>query len=262
MAKRLAAVRGDYVSKAAPKSPAKAAERFTGFTPALDHFFADLAENMNREWFIANKPRFERSARVPLNRLLTALTLALAVRDIPLTGDPKTSIFRINRDIRFSNDKSPYKLNVSCALTRDGSKQAQGLLYIQVGLGGTFIAAGFYGPAPEQLAAFRDEIADHPKRWSETCAILAAAGLDLSRADTLARLPRGFDADRAGDHADDIRLKSFVVRREITSARRDSPDLVVDISDFAAAALPLLRFGWSALTRVAAPTHLRGPSRR
>ena len=126
-------------------------EGFQGFGSGMMGFFAELAEHQTRDWFTANRPRFDREIRLPMEQLVTSATLALAARDIPLMGIPKTSIFRINRDIRFSKNKIPYKTNASAVLTRTGTKHSQGVLYIHVGLDGAFRHSAFTGQSPKRL---------------------------------------------------------------------------------------------------------------
>lgn len=87
---------------------------FAGFTPAGPRFFRSLARTNNRNWFEANRPVYETAVREPLRALVEGLDVALAAIVPEITGDPKRSLFRINRDIRFSKDKSPYKTNAGC----------------------------------------------------------------------------------------------------------------------------------------------------
>lgn len=220
---------------------------FTGFAPDALDFFTDLGAHQTRDWFLENKQRYETRIQQPLGALVTSLALAFAAHDIPLGGDARTSLFRINRDVRFAKDKSPYKTNASAVLTRDGSKRSQGLVYIQLGPGECFAAAGFYGLEPDQLEAFRRHILARPKPWAKLEAALAASDTPLLHEDVAVRLPRGFDAEVVGDLADVIRLKAFIVRLPLTRQQIATADLVDDIIAMARTALPLLEFGWSAL---------------
>ena len=220
---------------------------FEGFAPNALDFFTELDAHQTRDWFIENKRRYESSIHQPLGTLVTSLSLAFAAHDIPLMGDPKTSLFRINRDVRFSHDKRPYKTNASAVLTRDGTKRSQGLVYIQLGPDECFAAAGFYALEPNQLEAFRRHVLAHSEQWSRAVAALSAGGMELSHDDATVRLPRGFDTASVGELSDTIRLKSFVVRMPLTRRQIESSDGIEDIVDMARAALPLLEFGWAAL---------------
>jgi uncharacterized protein (TIGR02453 family) len=220
---------------------------FEGFGPHALRFFAELDANNNRDWFHANKARYDHDIHQPMAALVSSLSLALAVHDVPLSGDPKTSMFRLNRDIRFSHDKRPYKTNTSAVLSRDGTKTGQGLLYLQIGPDQSFAALGFYMIEPPKLAAFRQAIVDRPPQWRAVAKQLGKAGLKLSTDGALIRLPRGFDAATVGDLEAVIRLKSFVVGRPIAPAALHDSGLIDSLVDFATAGLPLLEFGWRAL---------------
>jgi uncharacterized protein (TIGR02453 family) len=239
---------------------------FTGFGVGALPFFEALAANQNREWFQANKETYETQVRAPMAALVDALSFAFAAHDIPLTGDPKRALFRIHRDVRFSKDKSPYKTNAGAVITRDGSKDSPGLLYVQVGGRregghGSFTGIGFYGLEPKDLTVLRHAIADDPERWLAVRSDLNAAGLDFSSGYALARLPKGFEAHAGSPIEHDLKLRNLIVSRPIEAERLQDPALIDDIVDFAAAGLPLLRFGWSALDRARGQAAARAPAR-
>lgn len=220
---------------------------FTGFPVGTLAFLTELGVNQNRDWFEANRDRYEADVRAPLGRLVGSLTFALAANDLPLLGDPKKSVFRIHRDVRFSKDKRPYKTNASAILTRDGSKSRQGLLYIHIEPTGSFVAGGFYMPEPDQLAAIRTRIAERQREWQAVETALTKAELRFETELIANRLPKPFVAAAVADVADTLRLKSFEVSRPLTPAQLASPNLVDEIVTFARDVLPLLEFGWAAL---------------
>lgn len=223
------------------------ATHFRGFGPDALAFFEGLAAENTRDWFHAHKADYERVVKEPAMDLMADLNTAFAARDVPLHGDPSRALFRINRDVRFARDKSPYKINVSAVLTRSGDKHDQGLFYFQHGPEGSFAAAGFYALELPELAAVRARIAERPQAWREVTTTLAEAHLELSRDQVAARLPRPFVAEQVGDVADDLRLKSFTVAHPLDADVLSRPSVVDDLADFAGHALPLLRFGWRAL---------------
>jgi uncharacterized protein (TIGR02453 family) len=220
---------------------------FKGFGPRALQFFHDLALHQDRQWFQQHQPIYENEVLQPIAALITALADELARRGVPLIGDPKRSVFRIHRDVRFSSDKSPYKTHAGAVLSRDGTKNCQGLLYIHVSPDGSFTAAGFYHPGPEQLLALRTAIASPASQFQQVERALQKARLALAHNDMLKRLPRGFENVSAGPTTETLKLKSFVVHRELSEESLGRPRLVTEIADFADAALPLLRFGWAAL---------------
>jgi len=221
---------------------------FGGFGPKALDFFRALDFHQNRDWFVENKDLYERDVKAPMAALIADLAALFAARGVPLRGDPKSSMFRLNRDVRFSKDKRPYKTHAGAVLTRDGTKTMLGLLYIHIDPAGPFVAAGFYQPQPDALFALRAAIRDRPDAFAAVEKELAGAGLTLDRSDALTRLPRGFDGVAPDSPAAAaIKLRSLIARRAIEPDQIFRPDLTARIASFAEEALPLLRFGWSAI---------------
>ncbi len=220
---------------------------FSGFGPQAVPFFKALAFHQTKDWFEANRAIYEGEVKGPLGDLVEELAARFAKAKTPLKGDRKASLFRLNRDVRFAKDKSPYKTNAGAVLTRTGTKNDPGLVYIHVAADGCFIAAGFYQPEPEALARLRAAIVRAPKAWKTMVGKLADAGLALSDEYALKRAPRGFEAIDDPEIAAAVRNASFICSREVVNARLASPKLVDDVVDFAHDAMPLLKWGWSAV---------------
>ena len=223
---------------------------FTGFGSKALTFFEDLAANQTREWFADHKTVYDAHVLHPMQALVEALSLAFAAHDIPLAGSAKASIFRIHRDVRFAKDKSPYKTNAGAVMSRDGTKTGKGILYIQVGgEERAFVAAGFYGPEPADLAAIRNAIVGAQDRWNAVVRALEHADLSLSRGNPVARMPKGFEAFAAEPFAEALKSRNFIASRQLPPERLREPGLIDDIVEFAQAALPLLAFGRNAIDR-------------
>ena len=173
---------------------------FHGFGPDAFAFLRELAAHQDRDWFAQHRERYETQARRPMIALLIALQEALKARKVSLKGDPVASVFRINRDVRFSKDKSPYKTNLSAALTRSGARDDAGVLYIQLAADACFAAAGFYNPPGDVLHAIRNTIAKNPPGFRVVVKQLAEAGLVLDPSNCLTRLPQGFPGRLPGRH--------------------------------------------------------------
>jgi uncharacterized protein (TIGR02453 family) len=219
------------------------ADRFAGFGPAAFAFLRELAAEQNRAWFMAHKDAYEADVRWPMTALLADLTSDFARLGIPLQADPKRSVFRVNRDVRFSKDKRLYKTHIGATLTRDGGKMTQGLLYIHIDPLGCFAAAGFYRPDPAQIQALRAGIAREPAAFRD-----AIRSLPLSPdEDPLKRTPRGFEHVADPDLIEALRRRSFIARLPLTEAQVGGPELIERVTAFATDALPLLRFGWRAM---------------
>ena len=155
-------------------------------------------------------------------------------------------MFRINRDVRFSNDKSPYKTHASAVLTRTGDKKSSGVLYIHIDPAGSFMAAGLFRPEPPVLQALRERLLAQPAGWRKVVTGLASHGLGLANEDTLIRPPKGVDGVPPA-LAEAIKLKSWIVRHELAPAIVAGAELVAAIASFAQQAHPLLKFAWAAL---------------
>lgn len=229
---------------------------FSGFKPDALAFFAALDTLQQRfefegarAYFNANKPAYEREVKKPLGALIETLSARFAAKGVPLRGNKHDSLFRINRDVRFSPDKSPYKTHAGAVLTPTGSKKDQGVLYIHIDPTGCLMAAGFYRPEPAQLTLLRNHVRRAFPRFAAIVRDLEAHGLPLSTGDTLKRLPRGFEDVTDTDLAQAIKLKGYTVMRPVADADVMDASLADKLEDFARLVLPLLEFGWEALAR-------------
>ena len=229
---------------------------FRGFTKDGLAFFktigtlqANLEFDAAREYYARNKPLYEREIKTPMGLLMEDLSAALRADRIPLKGDRHSSLFRINRDIRFSPDKSPYKTHAGAVLTASGSKKDQGLVYMHFDPTGCFMAAGFYMPLPAELARIRRDIRQRPDAFKDMLAAIASHGLVLDAELTLKRLPRGFEDVTDPELAKAVKLKSFTVSRDLKFEDVMNDGLVERLRVFTHEVMPLLEFGWEAIRR-------------
>jgi len=220
---------------------------FSGFGPDALPFFKALGFHQSREWFEANRATYETQVKAPLGDLVEDIAAAFAATGVPLKGDRKASLFRINRDVRFAKDKSPYKTQAGAVLTRTGAKDDHGLMYIHIAPDGCFVAAGFYHPEPENLARLRRAIVRAPGNYHGIVDALAQAGVAFSHEENLKRLPRGFETIAEPKLAAAVMKKSFIGSKPIPDARLGAPALVDDLVAFGRQAVPLLRWGWAAI---------------
>jgi uncharacterized protein (TIGR02453 family) len=222
-------------------------DTFTGFVPETLKFLKALGFHQTKLWFDENRDIYVSALKRPMEAYVAELSKACADHDIPLKGEPSRATFRLNRDVRFSKDKKPYKTNAGCVLTRTGLKGSPGVLYTHIDPSGCFFAAGFYRPEPQQLLAIRHAIVKKPAAFVAIEKKLATAGLKLSVEDTLTRNPRDFAAvdERV---TGSVRLKSFIARRPLEDdVIVDGRKLLKAATIFARDALPLLNFGWSVI---------------
>lgn len=137
------------------------------FKPDYLEFFKELAGNNHKEWFDIHRKRYEQSVKIPMQVFVKDLILTLNRFDKEIQIEPKDAIFRINRDIRFSKDKSPYKLHSSAVISKYGKKdKSYPGLYIELGPEYFGIYGGLYMPDSKEIQDIRTYIADHQKEFS------------------------------------------------------------------------------------------------
>lgn len=129
-------------------------------------FLKDLAKNNNRDWFQANKARYEADLKKPFEHFISKIILEIQKVDDRVVLEPKKAIFRINRDTRFSKDKSPYKTNVGAYISPKGvqSKELPGF-YIHLEQGTFMLGGGAYFLEKEPLYRVRQHIMLNPERF-------------------------------------------------------------------------------------------------
>ncbi|MCB0757890.1 MAG: DUF2461 domain-containing protein [Flavobacteriales bacterium] len=130
------------------------------FSPDFNRFFIELAANNNKDWFHANRTRYENVVKQPFERFVGEMITRVAKVDPKVRIEPKEAIFRINRDVRFSKDKAPYKLNRSALISAAGRKDmnAPGI-YFELGPEVVRIYGGAYMPDKDALIRIRSRIA-------------------------------------------------------------------------------------------------------
>lgn len=197
----------------------------------LTQFLTELSENNNRPWFIMNKPRYD-ILRAEFLDVVTELIRELARFD-PLVADcnPKKAMFRINRDIRFSNDRSPYKTRFSAGITPNDKRRPSAgggsTYYFHIEGDGTLgIGAGEYLPPPDRLRAIRENVVNDATGFAKLLKNkqLRATYGDLPDDDKLKRPPKGFDPEHP--HIEYLKLKSFFVWTEV-KLELNAPDKLV-----------------------------------
>jgi uncharacterized protein (TIGR02453 family) len=212
----------------------------TPFTDATLEFLAELSLHNERPWFQANKARYETEVLRPLHEYVVEGSLECEAVGLPIKGDPKNSVYRIYRDVRFSNDKSPYKTFASALLTRNGMKHGEGVLYLHVDPAGPFFACGFYEPRKEVLQGFRKTMVQDPEAWQEVISRVP----ELSRDGALTRVPKGFESHKGSELESSLQLKHFIATLPLEPEELFAADLPAKGSAFALRCQPLLEWGW------------------
>lgn len=131
-------------------------------------FYSDLEKNNNREWFQANKSRYESNVKLPFQNFVKDLINTISEIEGPVPMEAKEAIFRIHRDIRFSKDKTPFKLHAGALISPGGKKDMSTPgLYFQANHQNIRIYSGIYKMTKEQLRKVRFHIRDHSTELNE-----------------------------------------------------------------------------------------------
>lgn len=203
---------------------------------------AELEKNNNRDWYTEHKEDFKAKVIQPFGQILETISDRLMAHDMDFRGGSKT-VFRMNRDVRFSKDNSPYKTNISGMLTPSGDKsERNGFVYIQMDAKGGFAAFGRYNLRPAALGPIRDRILEEPKTFGKILGGLKEDNLDLVRDDTLKSMPRGYSEHDEHEFADELKLKSMMVRLDLPKKAFTSGDVINIVSDTALKCQSFIRF--------------------
>jgi uncharacterized protein (TIGR02453 family) len=176
------------------------------FGPELFAFLAELAESNDREWFAANKPRYEAHVLEPALDFIEAFGPRLHAISPHFRADPRRvggSLFRIYRDTRFSKDKTPYKTAAGMHFRHEQGKDAHAPgFYLHLAPGDVFAGGGIWHADTKTVTAIREAIVADPEGWRA-----ATAGIDLAAGASLKRVPTGFDKEHP--LAEDLKRKDY-----------------------------------------------------
>lgn len=222
---------------------------FGGFRPAAFKFLRDLERNNEKAWFEANRDVYEREVRKPMRQLVEMLDAKLASIAPEIVGDPRRSMFRIHRDVRFSRNKAPFKTNAGVWLYhrdagrkvgRDGESGGAGF-YFHIDPAICFLAGGMWMPARPALSRIREAIAEKPAALARlTSAPDFRRRFQFSEEAKLRRVPQGFTPDHPA--AEWLKLQSFTARAFIEPSVVTSPRLVDRLCRDFALLVPLVRW--------------------
>lgn len=184
--------------------------------PQTLRFLTQLKENNNKPWFDAHRAQYE-AARIDFSNFIQLVIDAVQKSDTTITGlTSRDCLFRINRDIRFSKDKTPYKVAFGASIKRGGRKSPFAGYYFHLEPGASFIGGGLWMPEAAALKNMRQEI-DY--NWEEFQSILQEKNFkkvysDLYRGGevSLSTMPKGYERDNPA--ADYLRLKSFIAEKK------------------------------------------------
>ena len=212
--------------------------------PELFEFFRELKNNNNREWFQANKKRYEADVREPLLQFISDFGLRLPEISPYYVADARRSggsLFRINRDIRFSKDKSPYKTAAGIQFRHESGKDVHAPgFYLHLEPDSVFGGLGIWHPDTPTLNKIRDAIVENPDRWQQIVTDESfGARFELS-GDSLKRAPKGYDLDHP--LIEDIKRKDFIAGTPFTEATVCAPDFIDRFTEVCRIGAPFVEF--------------------
>lgn len=206
-------------------------------------FLKDLEKNNDKSWFDVNRPRYE-VAREAFLESVDAMIKAIAVFE-PTIGEQtaKQTVFRINRDVRFSKDKRPYKNNMSAYFNAAGKKSNLAGYYVHIEPGKSFLAAGVWMPEAAVLSKIRQEVDYNFDEWKgilkgATFKKLFPTGINAD--DKLQRPPKGYDENNPA--IETLKLKSFIGSRSFSDAEVMQKDFIKELGKTFKALKPMVDF--------------------
>ena len=200
---------------------------FAGFPPEALTFLRSLKRNNKREWFQPRKHVYDEKVRGPMMELVETLNAGLHGFAPHHVNDPAKAIYRIYRDTRFSNDKTPYKTHIAAIFPRRGhQKHASAGYYVGVSPEGVEVAGGIYMPGPQELIALRTWLAEHHAHFREA-AERPRKLMGALYGDSLQRVPKGFPADHPA--ADLLKMKQWLYYKVLDADLATSPKLAGEI---------------------------------
>jgi|KBSSwiStaDraftv2_1062776.scaffolds.fasta_scaffold236061_2 uncharacterized protein (TIGR02453 family) len=221
----------------------------TYFSKASFAFLRALARNNNREWFKAHQHQYERDVRDPFLRLITDLQAPLAKISPHLRADPRKtggSLFRIYRDTRFANDKTPYKPWAGARLFHERRREIESpSFYLHIAPADCFAGGGIWHPEPATLKRIRDFLVDNPAAWKRATQSKAFRERFEFFGESLSRPPRGYDAGH--ELIEDLKRKNFAAGEELTESRACSTELLPSVVDTFKRLAPMIDYLCAAL---------------
>ncbi len=214
-------------------------------SPSTLQFLKDLKKHNNKEWFDANRQRYS-NAKSDVEQLAAAVIGKLGSFDSSVAHlQAKECLFRINRDVRFSKNKAPYKTNMALYVSKHGKKAMDCAgYYLHIEPGSSFLAAGIWMPMAPELKKIRQEIDynfdELQKMLRQKSFRQLFPDFDRSEGVALSRPPKGYEADNPA--IDYLKLKSFIVTTPLTDPMLTGKTMVSTVTGAFKTAYPLVQF--------------------
>ncbi len=211
--------------------------------PSVVKFLSTLQKNNNKPWFDEHRKEYEK-VKSEFLLFVDELIGAISGFDGSVASlKAKDCIFRINRDVRFSKNKSPYKNNMAAYFNRAGKKGPGAGYYIHIEPGKSFAAAGLWMPEAEDLAKIRQEIDYYYDEWKKTISAASFKKMfpgGMEAGDKLIRPPKGYSEENPA--IEYLKMKSFIVSRAFTDKEIVSNGFVKEVALLFKTAKPMMDF--------------------
>jgi uncharacterized protein (TIGR02453 family) len=213
-----------------------------GFSPASLRFLRALKRNNDRDWFRARRDEYDRVVRGPMIAVIEQLAIDFRRFAPEMVASPKTSLYRVYRDTRFSPDKTPLKTHVSASFRWRGLPKGGGAgLYLEVDPRWTWMGGGFYSPEPQHLVRIRTHLSNtYPEIHRVVRGAKFRRVLGTLDGDRLTRLPRGYAADDPSSEY--LKYKYFLAGREFPAVFATTSQFYPALLETFKAVMPLVRF--------------------
>jgi uncharacterized protein (TIGR02453 family) len=206
-------------------------------------FLKDLTKNNNKPWFDEHRPQYE-TAKSDFYGLVEKLIPAIAKFDEPIGQlAVKQCVFRINRDVRFSKNKAPYKSNMACYFNQAGKNGLGAGYYLHIEPGKSFAAGGIWVPEPAVLAGIRQEIDYNFSDWKKVIDnknFKKTFTEGLRSNETLVRPPKGYDENNPA--IEFLKMKSFIVSKPFADTDLQHKNFVAEVAKTFNNMKPLIDF--------------------
>jgi len=210
-------------------------------SPRLFAFLKDLKRNNDRTWFEKNRDRYERDVKEPLQGFIVDFARPLAKISPRFVADPRRSLFRIHRDVRFSKDKRPYKTNAALHFRHERAANAHTPgFYLHLEPGGVFGGFGIWRPDGPAQSRIRGAIVADPTGWKRIVGAKRFRERLEVAGDSLKRPPRGFDPEHP--LIEDLKRKDFITVATFTETDATRPRFLDRYAEACRLAAPYVRF--------------------
>jgi uncharacterized protein (TIGR02453 family) len=203
------------------------------FSPEVFEFLKELAENNNRQWFQQNKQRDEEYVKDTAMRFIAEFGAPLKKISRHFTADPRPlagSLFRIYRDVRFSKDKSPYKVNTGIQFRHNHGKDVHAPgYYLHLEPRNVFAAVGIWRPDSTTLRKIRDAISEGPANWKKAVRGKPFRSRFELSGNSLRRAPKGYDPNHP--FIEDLKRKDFIGTTPLSQEAVTRPGFLRDFAE-------------------------------